>query len=135
MMKTLRKRLNNFLKKNKTVRAVLPAVILPKRFPTIYDGSTGEQCNPALTDSAKAGDALSEREMVLIYDDNKCPDCGNEIGWGPEGGMHQNVKCIGTDQSPGCGARFNMSLAPGSFPVCERLIDRSAVDEEGNVLL
>lgn len=114
------------------------------KFPIIRDGNTGEQLNPALRDSVKDNDYLSEREMLLIYEKNECPDCGGQIGWGPQGGMHQNVKCYGKNafdandnlinNNGGCGARFNMSLSPMSFPLCNRIGDRPFINEAGQII-
>ena len=91
-------------------------------FPVIQDADTGEQVRPALQDSEKDGQPLSEREMLLIYEESKCPDCSGEIRWGPRGGMMQNVKCFGK-----CGARFNMSQSPMTMPLCDRQSDKVVV--------
>jgi hypothetical protein len=47
---------------------------------------------------------LTCEEAKSIIDRQQCPICGTEdsIGWGPSGGLAQNVRCD-------CGAYFNVS--------------------------
>lgn len=136
MVSAIKKRLAKFFSSKKQPEAA-PSSQAPPKYITIYDGVTGQQVNPALEDSTEAGDSLSEREMTLIYDKNECPDCGGTIGWGPSASMHQNVACMGQGETPtsGCGARFNMSIDPQTFPVCDRLTHRNIFDMDGNLLV
>jgi hypothetical protein len=68
----------------------------------------------------KKGEELTPDEITFIMK-GMCPDCGEPLYMGPEGGVAQNLLCLTAEQNKnanGCGSRFNTAMYILGTDVC-----------------